>query len=223
MKRIKLTAIAVAALTVLSVCGCSTQSGNVITAPATDEVKDVTENVVEEVVKDVVEDVVEDTANDATEDVTADDSNTEETSGSNAEYPSQLYSVDIYWINEAAGESQLEMSVYLDGDMIGQAVEEAYDANNALVYSKTEGYFEETKTVNIQYLIYSDQSTLEINIEPIGGINTSDLQTIEVEISNDMTGECYSYTFEDIGRRSDTGVWYATAFSLEDGVMKTVE
>ena len=96
MKRIKLTAIMVAALTVLSVCGCSTQSGNVITAPATDEVKDVTENVVEEVVKDVVEDVVEDTANDATEDVTADDANTEETSGSNAEYPSQLYSVDIY-------------------------------------------------------------------------------------------------------------------------------
>ena len=115
------------------------------------------------------------------------------------------------------------MSVYLDGDIIGQAVEEAYDANNSLVYSKTEGYFEETKTVNIQYLIYSDQSALEINIEPIGGINTSDLQTIEVEISNDMTGECYSYTFEDIGRRSDTGVWYATAFSLEDGVMKTVE
>ena len=115
------------------------------------------------------------------------------------------------------------MSVYLDGDIIGQAVEEAYDANNSLVYSKTEGYFEETKTVNIQYLIYSDQSTLEINIEPIGGINTSDLQTIEVEISNDMTGECYSYTFEDIGRRADTGVWYATAFSLEDGVMKTVE
>ncbi len=220
MKRIKLAAIAVAALTVFSVCGCSSVSGNVPSAPVNDVVEDVVEDAVEDAIDDVVADVAEDVVEGVNEEAAAEEVNTEETEGSNAEYPSQLYSVDVYWSNEATGESQLEMYVYLDGKTIAQDVEEAYDENDALVYTKTEGYFEESKTVNIQYLIYSDQSTLEIKVEPIGGNNTSDIQTIEVEISNDMTGECYSYTFEDIGSRADTGVWYATVFSLEDGVMK---
>ena len=69
---------------------------------AAEKAEDIAEEVADkaedaaDAVKDAVEDGVEDTANDATEDVTADDANTEETSGSNAENPSQLYSVDIY-------------------------------------------------------------------------------------------------------------------------------
>ncbi len=217
MKRIRLAAIAVAALTVFSICGCSSQSSSAPTTSKADVVEDVVEDVEEDVVADVVEDV--------TEEVPADVADvTEEAEESNADHPSQLYTVEITWFNSADGEEHLEMYVDLDGKMIDQEAEEAYDDNGMLVYTKTEEYMDANNNVKvIDYLIYSFDSDLEIRVEPKGGDNTTDLQGVIVDISNDMTGECYNYTFEDLGTRGQTGVWYVTAFMLKDGEFQVVE
>ena len=72
-------------------------------------------------------------------------------------------------------------------------------------------------SVTVDNCKYSYDHDFDLIIEP-GPENKTELQTVKVTIEKN-DGTVNNYTFEDIGRRGNTGIWYCSVCSCHDGCL----
>ena len=145
----------------------------------------------------------------------------EEASGGEEEETAPL-TVEVTW-ECSGGENMLQDYIFMDELKTNGSwdkFQEAYDANDNLVYTHSFELKEEEGMTRAyaNYIFYTLDMDFSIYAEPILGENTSDLQTIEVTIRQTKpVVQTLNYTFEDVGARGGTGVWYADICTNEGG------
>ena len=136
-----------------------------------------------------------------------------------------LVTVSIQW--DCTGGRPSELTDNIDITALREVVvsedefSEYYDELDNLIYSRACGYLthqDGTEDFFVAYYFYSLDYNFDIIVEP-GMENSQDLQSILAIISK-PGAEDTIYGFEDIGRRGQTGIWYAGVCSCRDGEIK---
>ena len=98
---------------------------------------------------------------------------------------------------------------------------EYFDEGDNLVYSWSRDYEEGDDGIvraTCVYNFFTLDYSFDLIIEPNGPENSSDLQSITAVIERNGLPDL-NYTFEDIGRRGQTGIWYAGVCSCREGAV----
>ena len=96
----------------------------------------------------------------------------------------------------------------------------AKDANNNLVYRREDSSVTDANgnlTVTILYELYTLNYDFDFRMDPLNPENGSNIQTIKGSINNN--GTTTSYDYSTVGRRGQTGIWYAGICSCRGGVL----
>ena len=135
-----------------------------------------------------------------------------------------LATITITWVCSDGEMGLLEDSVVitpLRADALAERYCNYYDENDVLVYTWSRDYEEDENGVKIAtafYQFYTLDYDFDLFVEPLVPENTEDLQTIEAVI--DQPGmESITYKYEDIGRRGQTGIWYAGVCACRGGAI----
>lgn len=94
------------------------------------------------------------------------------------------------------------------------------DDSKNLVYRREDSSVTDSngaKTVTIVYEFYTLKYDFDFRMDPLNPENGSNIQTINGTIN--YNGSTSSYTYENVGRRGQTGIWYAGICSNRNGVL----
>ena len=99
-----------------------------------------------------------------------------------------------------------------------------YDADGKMVYKREDSSFTDDNgvlNVTITYEFYSLEHDFDFQIDPLQPENGGSIQTLNgsivVKSGSDETSK--DFTFETVGVRGQTGIWYAGICSCRDGVL----
>ncbi|MBQ9866584.1 MAG: hypothetical protein IJM34_06145 [Lachnospiraceae bacterium] len=140
-------------------------------------------------------------------------------------YRTALAVITMTWDVVDEGSLMIDDYMQISDDMSGVQLSASYteysDADYNLVYSRSDNHeefmqgAESGMTETVEYYIYSYDHDFDLVIEP-GPENKTEMQSVKVTIQKN-DGTITNYTFEDIGRRGDTGIWYCNVCSCRGG------
>lgn len=140
-------------------------------------------------------------------------------------YGTALAVITMTWDVVDEGSLVIDDYMQISGDMSGEQLSDSYveysDPDYDLIYSRWDNHEEFMQSATsgmsetVEYYIYSYDYDFDLIIEP-GPENKTELQSVRVTIEKN-DGTVINYTYEDIGRRGDTGIWYCGVCSCRNG------
>ena len=99
-----------------------------------------------------------------------------------------------------------------------------YDAAGNLVYKREDSSSTDDNgivNVTITYDFYSLEHNFDFSIQPLEPENGGNIQTLNgsIVVRNESGETSKDFTFETVGFRGQTGIWYAGICSCRDGVL----
>ena len=99
-----------------------------------------------------------------------------------------------------------------------------YDGSGNLIYKRSDSSVTDAQgkmDVAITYEFYSLDYDFDLRIEPLYPENGGNIQSIQGSVISG--GKSSDFTFETVGRRGQTGIWYAGICSCRNGVLGEYE
>lgn len=199
-----------------------------------DDSSDTSKDVISETTIDVTPDIEKvdssDTAKDKSSETMKDDSSEPSKDGTSdtakdgsAETEGVRATVNVNVTYEDGSPDIIE---YLDIDGVKEKPDETghvltgYDESGKLIYKRSDSSVTDSKgamDVEIIYEFYSLDHDFDYRIEPLSPENGGGIQTVKGSVKADGTSR--DFTFENVSRRGQTGIWYAGICSCRNGVL----
>jgi hypothetical protein len=170
---------------------------------------------------DSTADVSSDTATDDSSDSTANDSSDTAADASKTEDAAATVRLNVTYED---GNPDIIEALDIDGvedhpDETGSIIT-GYDKSGKLIYKRSDTSVTDAQgkmDVEITYEFYSLDHDFDLRVEPLYPENGGGIQTVKGSVVTDGTSS--DFTFETVGRRGQTGIWYAGICSCRNGVL----